>query len=414
MREEIIKNMHHPMQLEKLYRENKSSFRKAFNILYPDIRESAVAQTWNERLNYESEEITWGTKSELFFVLAACFIAGLIAKIPDYTSLKPDYFYPKNMAFIFLPMLTAWFAWKQNIHAKKLLFVSVVFIVSCVYINLLPDFNKSDTSMLACIHLPLSLWAILGFIFIGNKPEDLQKRVDFLRYNGDLLVMIAIILIAGGILTGVTFRLFELIDLKIEDFYVKYVVVWGLSSAPIIGTWLVQTNPQLVNKVSPVIAKLFTPLVLIMLIIYLIAVIVTRKDPYNDREFLIIFNLLLAGVMAIILFSIAGTPKDQENKINTSLLFALSIVTILVSCIALSAVVFRIAKMGITPNRLAVSGGNLLMLINLLIISYRLYKTIKYSYEMEKVENSLASFLPVYWLWTLLVTFLFPLIFRFS
>jgi hypothetical protein len=175
----------------------------------------------------------------------------------------------------------------------------------------------------------------------------------------------------------------------------------------------VRTNPQLVNKISPVIAKLFTPLVLLTLIAYLVAVIITRKDPYNDREFLLIFNILLIVVMAIIFFSIAETQKNSENKISSVLLFALSIITVIVNGIALSAIAFRISEWGITPNRLAVLGGNILMLINLLIATYRLYKTIKDGNEIEKVENSIASFLPIYCLWTLVVTFILPVVFNF-
>ncbi|WP_439882026.1 hypothetical protein ACSX1A_02465 [Pontibacter sp. MBLB2868] len=51
-------------------------------------------------------------------------------------------------------------------------------------------------------------------------------------------------------------------------------------------------HPDLVNKVSPVIARIFSPLVLVMLVIYLFAILYSGKNPYSDREFLIIFNLL--------------------------------------------------------------------------------------------------------------------------
>ena len=167
MREEIIKNINNPGQLEKLYRDNRTTFKKEFNFIYPDIRENAIAQAWNERLNYENEEITWGTRKELIFVLVACFIAGLIAKIPDYTQLDPQNFYTRNIAFIVFPLLTAYFAWKQKIQTKKLFFISAIFLISGIYINLLPD-NKSDTFMLSCIHLPLFLWTVLGYTFAGN------------------------------------------------------------------------------------------------------------------------------------------------------------------------------------------------------------------------------------------------------
>ena len=188
----------------------------------------------------------------------------------------------------------------------------------------------------------------------------------------------------------------------------------GLAASPIVGTYLVQTNPQLVNKVSPVIAKVFTPLVLLTLVIYLLAVIGTGKDPYNDRDFLLIFNMLLIGVMAIILFSIAETSKNSESKIGTWLLLGLAIVTVIVNSIALSAILFRISEWGITPNRLAVLGGNILILTNLLIVTYRLFKTIKDSNEKDNIEKSIATFLPIYSIWTVIVTFIFPIIFNFK
>jgi hypothetical protein len=228
------------------------------------------------------------------------------------------------------------------------------------------------------------------------------------------VVMTTIIIIAGGLLTAITFGLFELIDIRIEEFYFHYIGIWGLAASPIVGTYLVQANPQLVNKVSPVIAQVFTPLVLVTLVVYLVALIFTGKDPYNDRAFLLIFNALLIGVMALILFSIAETSKHSNSKMGTLLLLGLSIVTVIVNGIALSAILFRIFEWGITPNRLAVLGGNILILTNLLIVTYRLFKTMKDDNEIKKVENSIASFLPIYCLWTIFVTFIVPVLFNFK
>jgi hypothetical protein len=414
MRNEIKNNIDNPVQLERLYRDNKATFKRAFNLVFPEIQKTTSARIWNERLNFESEEISWGTNKELIFVIIASFIAGLIAKIPEFTGLDPEYFYPRNISFVVFPLLTAYFAWKQKIGIKKLVLVSMVILVSALYINLLPDNDKSDTLILACIHLLLLLWAVLGYIFVGDKLNNSRERLKFLRYNDDLVVMTTILLIACGLMTGITLGLFELIDLQIEEFYFKYIAIWGLAASPILGTYLVQTNPHLVNKVSPVIARVFTPLLLIMLIIYLFAVIFSGKDPYNDREFLMIFNVLLIGVMAIILFSIAETSKNSDSKIGAMTLLGLSIVTIIVNGIALSAIVFRISEWGITPNRLAVLGGNILILTNLIIVTFRQFQAIKDSNKVEKVENSIASFLPIYIAWAIIVTFVFPMLFNFE
>ena len=414
MKEEIKDNLDNPLQLERMYQENRSIFKREFNLIYPEIQGTATAQTWNARLNFENEKISWGTSKELIFVLVLSCIAGLIAKIPDFTEISPDYFYPRNIGFVVFPLLAAYFAWKHKVPTKSILIVAAAFLVSVIYINLLPDNINSDTLILACIHLPLFLWTALGFTFVGDKLNNNQRRLDFLRYNADLVVMTTLILIAGGLLTGITFGLFELIDIKIEEFYFRYIGIWGLAAAPIVGTFLVQTNPQLVNKVSPVIAKIFTPLALVTLVVYLVALIFKGKDPYNDREFLLIFNALLIGVMALIFFSIAETSKNSNGKIGTVILLALSIVTVIVNGIALSAIVFRISEWGLTPNRLAVLGGNILILTNLLIVTYRLFKTTKNNNEIEKVENSIASFLPIYSLWAIFVTFIVPLLFNFQ
>jgi hypothetical protein len=50
----ILKNIQDAHGLEELYRKDKSAFKKAFNMIYPEISSVAVAQYWNERLNHVS------------------------------------------------------------------------------------------------------------------------------------------------------------------------------------------------------------------------------------------------------------------------------------------------------------------------------------------------------------------------
>ena len=118
--------------------------------------------------------------------------------------------------------------------------------------------------------------------------------------------------------------------------------------------------------------------------------------------------------MAIILFSVAETSRTTKSQTATIILFLLSVVTIIVNTIALTAIIFRISELGITPNRLAVLGGNILILANLSIVSFQLLKTLKQSERIESVENSIATFLPIYSVWTIIVTFVFPILFRFK
>ena len=87
MKDEILSNIDNPRQLEKMYRTNKLLFKREFGVLYPEIKGNTIADFWNERLNYEREEISWGTNRELVFVIIAAVIAGLIAKLPAFLNL---------------------------------------------------------------------------------------------------------------------------------------------------------------------------------------------------------------------------------------------------------------------------------------------------------------------------------------
>lgn len=410
MKDEILANQHDPTALETLYRSDKPAFKRSFNLLYPALQDNPLLGFWQARLNFA------GTgpdlRRDLLFVIIASLLAALVAKIPVIFQLDEENFFMRNIGFIVFPFLTAYFAWKKKLSSGKIMLVALVMIACVVYINLLPDVLKRDTTQLACIHLPLFLWCMLGFVFNNGKAQA-GKGMSFLSYNGDLLVMTGLILIAGGILTAITINLFSMIGIQIEKIYFNYVIITGLAAAPLLGTYLVQSNPQLVGKVSPVIARIFCPLVLVMLVIYLVAFVSRNTDPFNDRDFLLLINGLLIGVMAIIFFSIAEASRNEKHPAELWILLLLSAVTIIVNGIVLAAILFRISSWGLTPNRLAVLGGNILILINLLLVTRQLYLVVSKKKDAGEVGNSIAAYLPVYAAWAVIVTFIFPIIFGF-
>jgi hypothetical protein len=414
MKEEILTHQQDAKQLEKLYRGDKNLFKREFASLYPQLAGTPLADFWQERLHYESEDISWGTGREVLLLILAALFAGFIAKIPAIFGIEEELFYTRNVAFIVLPLLTAYFGWRSKLSTGKIAFAATATLAGLLFINLFPHVKQSDTLILSCIHLPLFLWVILGFAFVGGAEFKEEKRLGFLKYNGDLVVMTTLILIAGGIMTGLTIGLFTLIGFDIREFYFENIALIGLAAAPLVGTYLTQTNPQLVGKVSPVIARIFSPLVVVMLVVYLVAMVYSRKNPYNSREFLLIFNALLVGVMALTFFSVAETSKSKENTMQTWVLFLLSVVTIIVNGVALSAILLRITDGGFTPNRAAVLGGNVIILVNLLLVTAQLFRAISKKGEINGVGNTIARYLPVYFIWAFVVAFIFPLLFGFK
>ncbi|MCM0059919.1 MAG: hypothetical protein NBV57_03585 [Algoriphagus sp.] len=414
MNESILSLLEQPAELEKRYRKNKSSFAKEFKELYPTITGHPLADAWHERLNYESEGVHWGSKSDWQFILIAGVIAGTLAKLPSFFALQEEEFYARNLGFLVFPFLCAYFIRKSKLPLNAFLFPLASLFISVMYINLLPSQTGSDTVILACIHLPLFLWGMLGLVFSGSEPKNLSKRLTYLQYNGETIIVGGILLLAGGLLTGITIGLFSLIGLNIEEIYFQYIAVYGLAAAPLLATLITQSNPELVNKVPPIVAKIFSPLVLIMLTCYLIAIAYAGKDPYSDRDFLLLFNLLLLGVMALIFFSVVESVEEKKVGLMTWVLVSLSLITLLVNGIALSAIAFRISEWGITPNRIAVLGVNLVMLVHLVMVCRQLIQTLRGKSKLEEVGLTLVRYLPIYLLWTAIVTFLFPLLFGFK
>lgn len=94
MKADLFTHSNDPGELEKMYRINKLEFKREFRTIYPELKGRPLADFWYERLNYESDEISLGTNTELFFVIIASFLAGIIAKTRNSPGLTPNIFIP--------------------------------------------------------------------------------------------------------------------------------------------------------------------------------------------------------------------------------------------------------------------------------------------------------------------------------
>lgn len=370
----------------------------------------------NSKVNVEMPNEMLGKANfrEILLLIIACLAASLLIQTPNIIDINSyGYrFHEKNAGPIVLFALSMFtILRKDSINIQQILIVFSIFVISAIYINLLPAYTEGHSITLAYIHLTLMLWCLYGFVFIDYDTKDTIKRIDFIKYNADMAVLMAIILIAGAIFTGVTIQLFDTIDLKIGRFYEDYIIVCGLVSVPIVATYIIGRFPNVANKIAPIIANIFSPLVLITLLIFLVGIIITGKDPYNDRDFLLVFNGMLLIVTAIVVFSVTGTSLNRRQRFNEFTLFVLAVVAVIVDLIALSAILYRLGEYGFSPNRTVVLGSNLLILINLLLVVIDLYKVNFKNKEIKQVELTIAKYLPVYAMWTVFVVFILPWIF---
>jgi hypothetical protein len=463
----IRSGLDNPAELESLYRADKAAFTKAFRAIYPEIEHHIVAQFWHERLkaglneerspepslpmepsrtdepslavessrgtepsfatepshNAEPsrvgsyfENLSWGTRDDWYFIAIAALIAGFIANIPNLFGLEADEFYPRNLGFVVFPFLTAYAAWKYSMPAQKAWMLGGATLIALIYINLLPTVDTSDSITLACMHLPLLLWSGFGYAYAHEQPNDVSRRLNFLRFNGDLVVMGVLLLLTGAMFFAITVALFEMVGIQLYLYLGDHFLLWVLPSIPMLAVWLVLANPKLVSLVSPVIARVFTPASLIMLAFYFVAILMNATALYQDRDFLLIFNMVLIAVLALIMFSVSELANRDSDKIRFSVmvLFMLSVVTLLINTIALWAILYRVVELGITPNRIAVLGGNILFLVHLIRITISLYQSMTGRSHIKAVETRIATYLPEYIIWLIIVVFLFPVAFWFG
>jgi len=416
MEHKIRDHFNDPVGLESLYRSDRKGFRLAFLRVLPEIEDQSLAAFWKARLDSEHDNAlspyvsTW----EILVLLLAAISAGVLIKAPELFGFNKEFtlFYERNAALIVFFGLTLYTVLLKEIRTTKhIVFTAMVFMVSAVYINFLPAGSQSHSITLAYIHLPLMLWCLYGLVFTDFDLGSKSRRIEYIRHNGDLAVMGAIVLIAGGLMTGITLGLFSAIEVDIEKFYVEYIVIWGLVSAPIVVSFILQKYPLITSRIAPVIARVFSPLVLLTLIIYLGSIIFSGKDPYNDREFLLVFNLLLLGVMAIIIFSVPETSVARRQRFNEFILLGLALLTLIIDLVALSAIIYRLGEFGFSPNRTVVLGSNLLIFGNMLLVLIDLFNVVFGKMDIRKVEQTIAAYVPLYLGWTVFVVFVLPWVF---
>jgi hypothetical protein len=351
--------------------------------------------------------------AEIIFLILICLFCGFLAEIPFFFNGGDAYiFYVVNAVPIIVLGLSGYrilTQGKKNI--RKIIVASFVFAGCVLYVNLLPFKDDGGPFDLAFIHMPLLLWFFYGMIFSGFDWRNKAKRVEFVRYNGDLAVLTAIILFSGIILTTVTLGLFSVAGIRIETFYMHYVVPLGIVSSPIVSSFIIRRHNDITGKISTIIANIFSPLVLITLIIYLAGLSVSVESPFQNRDFLLMFNIMLLGVMAIIFFSAFEMPSVRKYKFGEVFLLILSVITLAVDAVALIAITGRLAKYGLSANRIAVLGANVTIFVNLILIAVDLFRAVFMKKDISSVKSTIANYFPVYLIWLLFATFALPFLF---
>jgi hypothetical protein len=361
-----------------------------------------------------AERGPWGGTDAL---VAVCFAvaAAMAIKVPALFGIDFDdqhaEFYARNLSLFVLPLLTGYFLWKRRLDTRTVSWLAAGFIAAGVFANVYPFTPKGNTEILSALHLPIALWLVVGIAYAGGRWSQVAGRMDFIRFSGELSIYYVLIALGGGVLMAFMAMLFKAIGINIGPFFGSWLMPCGGAGAVLIASWLVEAKQSVIENMAPVLTRLFTPLFAAMLITFLIAVLWTGHGIDIQRNVLIAFDLLLAVVIGLLLYSIsARDPVAPPGPFDT-LQVVLVISALLADTVALWAIAARITEFGFSPNRVAALGENMILLVNLAWSAVLYMQFLRGGGSFTRIERWQTSYLPVYAAWAVIVVIVFPPVF---
>jgi hypothetical protein len=357
-------------------------------------------------------------RRDIVMVVLFTLLAGTLLKLPELFGLKmsdagSELFYVKNLSLFILPFVAAFFLIKREAETKAWWMIFGIFALTAVAVNIYPSYAPHHTAMLSGLHLPLFLWLLTGAAYIGHDWQGRQGRMNFIRFSGEAFIYAVLVMAGVMVLGGFTVAIFESIGIDAEVFFEQYLLIYGVCAAAMISIYLADAKKSIVENFAPILAKIFSPLFLVTLVCFLAVMVVTGKSPFMEREFLIAFDFMLAMILGLVLYVISARDINQPVNLFDYLNLALIVTALIIDGVALSAILFRLSAFGITPNKVAALGENLVLLGNLAGLAWMYGGYFKKKINFTRLEKWQTDYLNVYLAWTAFVAFIFPIIFKF-
>jgi hypothetical protein len=351
----------------------------------------------------------------VMIVCAAMAVVGV--KLPALFGLGFDEsgaFYARNLGLLALAPLALYFAWRRKVGLGTAGVVAGLFALGAVAANAYPLDDDSQSLVLTAIHLPLALWLVIGIAYAAGEWRSGQKRMDFIRFTGEWFIYFVLIALGGGVLTGFTVGTFSAIGIDNETFISEWLIPCGAAAAVVVAAWLVEAKQSVIENMAPVLTRVFTPLFAVTLVAVLVAIMVTTNAIDVERDMLILFDLLLVVVLGLVLYSISARDPAAPAGLFDWMQLALVVSALLIDIMVLIAITGRITEWGLTPNKSAALGENLVLFANLAWTAWLYWSIIKGRKRFSKLERWQTDYVPVYAAWAWIVVLAFPPLFAFA
>ncbi|NCN04501.1 MAG: DUF4153 domain-containing protein [Spirochaetales bacterium] len=353
----------------------------------------------------------------LAFVLLLSLLAGLLVKLPSllgfYDPPTLESFYIRNVSGLVFPFLGVFFAWKRKANWVSLGRSGALLAIGLFFANFYPLVLQGSTEILVGLHLPLALWLIVGTVYADNRWREVGGRMDFIRFSGEWAIYFVLLVLGGGVLIGFSAVLFGLLGIDVEHFFESWILPLGAAGGLVFAGWLVEAKQRVIENLAPVLARVFTPLFGGAIIIFLGFFLLSSDGFQPNRDLLLAFDGLLLVVLGLFVYSISAREPGESPGVSDTAQMIVVMSALIADGIALFAIGSRIADYGLTPNRVAALGVNLILLANLLGSGVLYGQFLHTGSGFRRIEKWQTDFLSVYAAWAIVVVAVFPPVFGF-
>jgi hypothetical protein len=370
-----------------------------------------------KQLVLRGEEETAPPSGAWFEALAFAFAAAVTMQVARLAAHFPEEeagWLLRNIGLFVLPFLAGYFARRRQLDTRRWVLTATPFVLVALGVNLYPYHGGSATELLVALHLPVVLWFAVAYPYMGGATRSHERRMDFVRFTGEWVIYYVLIALGGGVLLALTALILEPIDTDLAERVVEWVLPSGAAGAVIVAAWLVESKQHVVENMAPVLTMVFTPLFAVMLAVAAATYAVSGVAGAFDRELLGVFDALMVVVLGLVLYAMsAREPSRSAGLMDRVQLLAVASALVL-DVMVLGAMVARIGDLGLTPNRVAALGLNLVLLVNLAGTAWLSIRFLTGRISFHRLERWQTSYLPIFALWAATVVAVLPPLFGFE
>lgn len=351
-----------------------------------------------------------------FAVVAAVLtqLAWLVANPLQHPMSGGGEWFARDLGLFVLPALAAHFAVLRRMRWPRIGVLAVVVAVLALAVNLFPFAAAGSTSILVAIHLPVALWCVLGVAYVGGDVRSQTKRMDFIRFTGEWAIYYAMIALGGAVLLALTSLVLTPIVPDAVGAVTQWVLTLGAAGAVVVAAWLVEAKKSVIENIAPVLTMIFTPLFAAMLAVSAVAYLIAGVGYEFNRDLLIVFDLLLLVVLSLVVYSISAREPTRSGRTMDGIRLVAVVAALLLDALVLVSMVARVGEFGLTANRVAALGLNLILLVNLAVAAWLIVRHLTGHSPIARLERWQTRYLPVFAAWVVLMVLALPPVFGFA